>query len=166
MRTPRSKPYIKNKPAQFGIRFYAVVGWKHHYLYSFWDNGSGNHIETTQASKYCNVFKDKKTIYQNKFVKDKDSEIKHDKASPLWCLQIAQMHKNHELPGGHRVILMDNFYTRQALAKKIKSLTNDEIRLTGTVRMNLIDKLNKPLVKEACEKNQNMDTGTWLLVSK
>ena len=37
-----AKSYMKSKPVKFGIRFYAVVSWKHPYIHSLWDNGSGN----------------------------------------------------------------------------------------------------------------------------
>ena len=37
-----ARSYMKSKPVKFGVRFYAVVGWKHAYLHSLWDNGSGN----------------------------------------------------------------------------------------------------------------------------
>ena len=161
----RAKTYIKNKPVKFGIRFYAVVGWHHHYLYSLWDNGSGNRIKTTPASKYCQLFPTLRSIYQQKFVLNEKSPIPAEKPSALWCLQLAHMHHKFELPQDKkRIVFMDNFYTRHVLGKQIKSLTNDEIRIIGTVRMNFVDKLNKPNVKKAYEMVEKMVHGSWLLV--
>lgn len=37
-----ARSYMKSKPVKFGIPLYAVVSWKHAYLLSFQDNGSGN----------------------------------------------------------------------------------------------------------------------------
>jgi Transposase IS4 len=37
-----ARSYMKSKTVKFGIWFYAVVGWKHAYVHSLWDNGSGN----------------------------------------------------------------------------------------------------------------------------
>ena len=59
---------------------------------------------------------------------------------------------------------MDNFYTRHALGKQIKSLTNNEIRIIGAVRMNFVDKLNKSNVERAYEMVEKMVHGSWLLV--
>jgi Transposase IS4 len=44
-----ARSYMKSKPVKFGIRFYAVVGWKHAYVHSLWDNGSGNKINVPPA---------------------------------------------------------------------------------------------------------------------
>ena len=62
------------------------------------------------------------------------------------------------------MVFMDNFYTRHSLARKIKQLTKDEIKVIGTVKLNLLDAYNKKNVTEAIQIMQNMPMGSWLLV--
>ena len=159
-----AKTYIRNKPVKFGIRFYAVVGWKFNYLYNIWDNGSGNKTNINPASKYCQVFRDLRNSYTRHIVNDGEKIIDHDTSTALWSLQIAQMYKMLQSPCGKRVIFMDNYYTRHPLGRKIKQLTNNETKIIGTVKMNLVDKYNKPKVLEAIEMLQDANHGTWYLV--
>jgi hypothetical protein len=46
---------------------------------------------------------------------------------------------------------MDNFYTRHNLAEKVKVLTDGEIRITGTCRLNVINTRNKVGVKKGID---------------
>ena len=128
------------------------------------DNGSGNRIKTPPASNYCQLFPTLRITYQQKFVLDDKSPIPAEKPSALLCLQLAHMHHTFELPEGKRVVFMDNFYTRHALGKQFKSLTNSEIRIIGTVRMNFVDKLNKPNGEKAYDMEGKMVHGSWLLI--
>ena len=43
---------------------------------------------------------------------------------------------------GKRVIVMDNFYTRHTLATILKKLSDNDISVIGTVRMNNVDGVN------------------------
>ncbi|OWY99219.1 LOW QUALITY PROTEIN: hypothetical protein PHMEG_00029820 [Phytophthora megakarya] len=53
-------------------------------------------------------------------------------------------------PSGYRLTVSDNLYTRHTFAKAIRSPTDDgEMHTIGTVRLNLIDKWNKPAVEAA-----------------
>ncbi len=47
--------------------------------------------------------------------------------------------------------IADNFYTRLYLAEKVKKLSDQEIRITGTCRLNVVDKVNKVGVKAAID---------------
>ena len=160
----RAKTYMKNKPIKFGIRFYAVVGWKYTYLHSLWDNGSGNKTKFSAASRYCTVFRDMKQAFDNIITNDPEKILLPESASALWALQISHLHKMSQSPSGKRVVFMDNFYTRHPLARKIKQLTNNEIKVIGTVKLNSLDAYNKKNITEAIERMKTALNGDWLLV--
>ena len=47
-----------------------------------------------------------------------------------------------------RVIVMDNFYTRHTLATILKKLSDNDIFVIGTVRMNNVDGVNRKKTKK------------------
>ena len=158
---------MKSKPIKFGIRFYAVVGWQYHYLFSIWDNGSGNKIKTSQATKFTDVFRDLRSTYKEHIQTNLKATVDPQKASALWALQIAQMSKKHEYPNGKRIVFMDNFYTRHNLALQIKALTDNKTSVIDAVRLNLVDSANRKNLKTAkarIDKNKDIPRGYWLLV--
>ena len=53
-----ARSYIKGKPHPYGIQFYAVVSSKHNYLFSLWDNGSGNKTGIHPVTNYTNLYCD------------------------------------------------------------------------------------------------------------
>ena len=57
----RSKSYMPNKPSKYAVRFYALVGHAFSYLFSLFDNGSGNFEEAPAAMRYTEIFRDLKT---------------------------------------------------------------------------------------------------------
>ena len=160
----RAKTYMKNKPVKFGIRFYAVVGWKYTYLHSLWDNGRGNKLKFSPASRYCSVFQDMRQSFDTFITNDPEEIILPDSASALWSLQISKMHQVLKSPSGKRVVFMDNYYTRHPFARKIKHLTNDEIKVIGTIKLNSLDTYNKTNVVRAIEMMKDVPMGSWLLV--
>ena len=92
-----------------------------------------------------------------------DNIIKKDSPSALWCLQMAHQTKSHPMECG-RLFVTDNFYTRHALGKQLLRLTDGEARLLGTVRMNVVDAVNRPAIKKGIECLQRSERGSWLLV--
>ena len=50
-----AKTYLPSKPDKYGIRFYALTGWKSVYLFSMVDNGSGNKTGLTSAEYFLKV---------------------------------------------------------------------------------------------------------------
>jgi hypothetical protein len=163
----RAKTYMPNKPMKYGIRFYAVVGSRHVYCHSLWDNGSGNTLSTTQGDRYTEVFRDLRTPFDKAYSDDPEGKyggVKKNSASALWSLQIAHQTKKQRDPSGKRTFLMDNFYTRHNLGEKLKLLTDDEVRITGTCRLNVIQANNKVGVKKGIDMLKNKERGTWVLV--
>ena len=77
---------------------------------------------------------------------------------------MAHQTKHLQDPSGKRLIVTDNFYTRHVLARHTEILSDGEIKMIGTVKFNNIDGINHPLVKEAIEKIQNCERGSWILV--
>jgi hypothetical protein len=87
----------------------------------------------------------------------KVSGVAKDTASALWTLQMAHQTKKQRDPSGKRSIFMDNVYTRHKLAEKVKVLTDGEIRITGTCRLNVIQSRNKVGVKKAIDMLKDQD---------
>jgi hypothetical protein len=136
----RARTYMPNKPIKYGIRFYAIVGSREVYCHSFWDNGSGNRLPTSQAERYTQLFRDLRTPFDKAYADDPNGKVfgvAKDSASALWSLQMAHQTKKLPDPSGKRSIFMDNFYTRHNLAEKVKVLTDGEICITGTCRLNV-----------------------------
>jgi hypothetical protein len=66
----RAKTYSPNKPAKYGIRFYAVVGHKYCYLTSMFDNRTGNGTGVEGVHDYHLLFKQLRTPYYTKIAND------------------------------------------------------------------------------------------------
>lgn len=59
----RARSYLPNKPDPYGIRFYALVGWKPVYLSGLFDNRSGNYDGRTAPEAFCSVFSELRSTY-------------------------------------------------------------------------------------------------------
>jgi len=77
---------------------------------------------------------------------------------------MAHQTKKQPDPNGKRVFFMDNYYTRHVLGEKLKEMTDGEVRITGTCKMNLINKVNSHGVKKAMELLADKPHGYWALV--
>lgn len=61
-----------------------------------------------------------------------DSLVPRHSASALWALQMT--HPTRTLPApSRRIVVTDNFYTRQVLGEQLKRLFDNELFLLGTV---------------------------------
>ena len=60
---------------------------------------------------------------------------------------------------------MDNYYTRHALAKFLRELTDQKVRVIGTVKLTNVDALNTRNLEEACALLKNAPRGSWKLVA-
>ncbi|POM63507.1 Hypothetical protein PHPALM_21083 [Phytophthora palmivora] len=85
-----ARTYLPSKPDKYGVRFYAVVGWKNLYAYSIWDNGSGNRTRATPAER---------TLERS------DVAIKRKDASALWVAMSGHLTKIHAAPNCHRLLV-------------------------------------------------------------
>ena len=157
----RARTCMNSKPTKYGIRFYSVVSWKEAYLHTFWDNGSGNETRTNSAESYCALFRGLRGVFHRNF--SKRSVVSPKKPSALWIMQLAHQHKSYKDPSGERLVVMDNFHTRHPLARQLANATDGEMKVLGTVRFNNIDKLNRPLVKQAVERLGDKEKGDWFL---
>ncbi len=154
----KAKSYLPTKPDKYAVRIYCVVEWRTLYLHSFFDNGSGNSTNTTIVRRFVDIFPELRTPI-NKFCSLNDGT-----ATSLWLSMILKQHQSIESPSGKRVFVMDNFYTRHIMAQKLLEMTNGEVRVIGTVRMNFVDQLNKPQVLTAIEQIKDQPRNTSILV--
>ena len=88
----RSRTYMPNKPSKYGIRFYSLVSHKFSYLFSLFDNGSGNFVNVPAALRYTDLFRELKTPLEKVF-KEQGKEDDLKTASALWTSQIGRMTK-------------------------------------------------------------------------
>jgi len=159
-----AKSYMLMKPIKFGIRFYAVVNSHEIYCSSLSDNGTGNHTGTTHAGRYLEAFWELRLPFKKCFQGNKKgmvSGVAKDRASALWTLQMAHQTRKQADPNDKCVFFMDNFYTHHILGEKLKTMTDNKARITGTVKLNLVNKVNSYSVKKAMELLADKPCSTW-----
>jgi hypothetical protein len=161
----RAKTYSPNKPDKYAIRFYAVVGHKHCYLSSMFDNRAGNNTGVEGVHDYCRLFRTLRTPYYRVIGSDATKDSLADTPSSLWVCMMGHQTANKKQPnGGKRYFFSDNYYTRHTLASKLSQFTDGESFLIGTVKFPNIDATNRYYVSQAVEKLKNASRGEWMLV--
>ncbi|KUF95983.1 Bifunctional epoxide hydrolase 2 [Phytophthora nicotianae] len=155
---------MPSKPDKYGVRFYAVVGWDSLYVHSLWDNSSGNTTPSTPAERYTRLFPSLRTPLYNTLRSD-DVSIEATSATAMWIAMAGHQTQSFRSPTGHRLVVSDNFYTRHTFAQALLKFTDGEMHLLGTVRINLVDKWNKPAVSAAIGRVDAGNRGSWELVA-
>lgn len=154
-----ARSYMKSKPIKFWIRFYATVDWKSRYIHTLWDNGSGNKTGIPPAVSYATEFKEMRDPLHRSI---DDSLVPRHSASALWALQMT--HPTRTLPApSRRIVVTDNFYTRQVLGEQLKRLFDNELFLLGTVWTNNFNGINRHALKTAIEGLKEAPRGAWRL---
>ncbi|POM68374.1 Hypothetical protein PHPALM_15472 [Phytophthora palmivora] len=159
-----ARTYLPSKPDKYGVRFYAVVGWKSLYAYSIWDNGSGNRTRATPAERYIGVFPALRTALFRTLERS-DVAIKRKDASALWVAMSGHLTKIHAAPNCHRLLVCDIFYTRHNLAKTLLAFTDGEMRMLGTVRIPLQGKGDTIGLDSAKARVAAAERGSWELIA-
>lgn len=143
-RTDKRKSYIKSKSIHFGIGLYAFVGRGSEYIFSVADNGSDDKRGDSTAVKYISVLKTLRGLY----LKNIDYKlVASDSESIGWALQITHCCQTAPDLNG-RLVVTDNFYTRNGFARLVKNMTDGEMKTTGTVLLNNLDAKDRIFVKE------------------
>ena len=156
-----------NQQSEYGIQTYCIVGAREMYCHSIWDNGSGNKLPSSPGERYTQLFYDLNPAFDRGYMDDpagKVSGVVKNSPSALWSLQMLHQTQKQPDPLGKRNIFMDNFYKGHTLAEKVKALSNDEICISGTCHLNVIDKVNKVGVKQAIDLLRDKQRGSWALV--
>jgi hypothetical protein len=104
----KAKSYIANKPQPYGIQFYAVVGSKHMYFHSIYDNGSGNNTGISRARSYTTVFRDLRGAYSKHFDKV-GCPVDQNSTTALWILQLVHQAKMKILSKENKLFLSTIF---------------------------------------------------------
>ncbi|OWZ01248.1 hypothetical protein PHMEG_00027404 [Phytophthora megakarya] len=138
----KASSYIPLKPDKYAIRFYAIVGWASLYIHSLWDNGSGLMSELSPGERYffavANI---------------EDIEFDADAAYSVWVSMVGHQTKIlRSKDTKQRLIVCDNFYTRNVFAKALLAFTDGNIRLLGTVRSHYLGKWNRVEVAKSKER--------------
>ena len=123
----------------------------------------GNKTGITHGENFCQVFRDMRTPY-NKAFDMPGCMVNKDSASALWILQLAQQTKLLRDPSGKRVHFMDNFYTRHVLAETLKTITDGEARVIGTVKYTNVDGINRLHLSQGVQRMKDKEHGQWCLV--
>ena len=146
----QSVSFCPAKPDKYAIRFYSLVGHKYKYLFSIQDCGVSKLKKydgyITPLNKYISVFPRLKTPVSKVFTDTGD--ITNDDASALWATQIGHMTMQAKSSSvnnnaSHRYVFCDNFYTRHTLATAIDTITDGEVKVTGTIRTNYVESVNR-----------------------
>ncbi|GMF33858.1 unnamed protein product [Phytophthora lilii] len=160
----RARTYMPSKPDKYGLRFYAVVRWGSLYVHSLWDNGSGNVTRSTPAERYTQVFPSLRTPLYNTLSRP-EVNIDPKSATALWIAMAGHQTRTFRSPSGRRLLVSDNFYTRHTYAPAVEAFTDGEVRLLGTVRMNLVDRFNKFALEPVIKRIAVQERGEWELVA-
>ncbi|GMF51142.1 unnamed protein product [Phytophthora fragariaefolia] len=155
---------MPSKPDKYGVRFYAVVGWSSLYVHSVWDNSSGNTMSSTPAEHYTSLFPTLRTALHNA-LRAEDVDIEYDAATVLWIAMAGHQTRNFRSSTGHWLIVSDYFYTRHTFAHALLKFTDGEMHMFGTVRINLVDRWNKPEVAAAIIRVDAGERGGWEVIA-
>jgi hypothetical protein len=101
MKCTRAKTYIPIKPDKYGIHFYAVVGHRYCYKFSFFDNRASNNTGISGLMEYHRIFRDMSTPYYKTI---EEHESIRDSPSALWLLMMGHQTKTHKQPDGKKRI--------------------------------------------------------------
>ena len=173
----KASSYLPCKPDKFAICFYALVGWASVYTFALWDNGTSNSVNQTPAERFLRVFGKLWSSF-NQFSLASRSRLRNacpvafESTSMLWVLMIGLLYRSLAGASSNRrktedcktVVYMDNYYTRHALERACAKFKDSRMKVTGTVKLNLLDKVNKPSVSEAIARIEKLGHGSWILV--
>jgi len=124
-------------------------------------------MPSTPAERYMQLYPELRYSFNQTFNGPRgvsSNDVKGDSATALWVLQLAHPCKKRPDPSGKRVVFMDNFYTRHDLGETLKTMTDGEVRITGTCRMNFIRQVNSIGVRKALALLEKEPRGSWALV--
>ncbi|KAF1791585.1 PiggyBac transposable element-derived protein [Phytophthora cactorum] len=127
-------------------------------------NISGITMLSTPAERYTGLFPTLRTPLYNTLRAD-EVTIEQESTTALWIAIAGHQTRALRSPTDHRLVVSDNFYTRHTFAQALLKLTDGEMHLLGTVRMNLVDKWNKPAVSAAVARVDGDSRGGWELVA-
>lgn len=81
----------------------------------------------------------------------KDAIVPYNSAPAVWCMEIFRPSHTKRSPFKKRLVVTDNFYTLQILAKNLFTSKDGETNMLGTVRMNKVDGIYRSYLKQAIE---------------
>lgn len=123
----REKFYMQNKPDNFTVLFYCIIDWKKLFLHSLFDYGAGagNLEQSTSLERFLRIFTEIRNSSDNVF----GLKISGAPARVIWAAMAAQQKKHKTSISSRR-----NYYTTNALARAIKSMTDGELKMKGIVK--------------------------------
>ena len=157
-----AKSYMPSKPDKYAVRFYAVVGNTGPYLSALQDNRKGNSTGESGPDSYVRVHREMNGV--QKKISRENSPIDSSSATATWVLMMSHLTKTNPDPSGRRIFFTDNFYTRHALASELKTVTDGEARLIGTVKFSNVDGTNREHLKDTINEMKDAERGTWKLL--
>ena len=142
--------------------------------------------------RYLGVFPESRKLvfkffHQRIAGEDDDCPIDKQSSTALWAVMAAQQEMKSESQES-KVVFTDSYYTRHYLGKynvarrvarlavsnvlsfllfpgrALLQMTSNRMKLTGTVKMNLVDPVNKVLLTMAKDTIDKLERGDWALV--
>lgn len=85
-------------------------------------------------------------------------------AKTLWAAMAAQQTLKLASESGRRLLFTDNFYNSNEFARGLMSLSDNEIRVVGTMRLNYVDGGSRVSMQKAIASLKIADRNHWILV--
>ncbi|OWZ14705.1 hypothetical protein PHMEG_00011776 [Phytophthora megakarya] len=114
-----AKTFMSSKPDKYGVRFYAVVGWKSLYAYFIWDNGSGNRTRTVPAERYVDAFPALRSPRFRTLKRD-DIPMQRNNASAVWVAMYGHLTKMSPARTSRRLVRDENVrYRKNIISRRV-----------------------------------------------
>ncbi|GMF26610.1 unnamed protein product [Phytophthora fragariaefolia] len=121
-------------------------------------------MSSAPAERYTILFPTLMTPLYNT-LRAEDVAIEPDTATATWIAMAGHKTRVLRSPTEHRLVVSDNFYTRHTFAQAQLKITDGEMHLLGTVRINLVDKWKKVVMAAAVARLGAGERGTWEVVA-
>lgn len=147
------------QPVKFSILFYVLFGGKYAYVHNLWNNDSGNWSNISPVSRYFWVHLQLIWAFVRKFDKNNVGE---GKAFALWSLQLFHPTLKLHFSVG-RLVVCNNSFKQNILDRQAGLLSDGEVKMIGTVWMNIVNACNRPAIKQDINKLVNVEKGCLFL---
>lgn len=110
--------------------------------------------------QYTNLFWELRGLLTNGM---KDAIVPQNSSSAVRYIQMSQQSHTIRRQFKKSLVVTDNIYTLHLLAKQLSISTDVETKMLGAGRMNNVDGINRPHLKQAIEKVNKSTRCSWLL---
>lgn len=150
---------MQSKLVKFEIRLFGVAVWSIAYLYNLANSRLVNLSCVPPALSYTSSFRELRTVLEQHI---ETAGVSETTASASWLVQCIQQSFRYKSPHEQRFLVTGNFYTSHTICRALMKLTNDVMRLLGTVRMANLSSRDQSNVKAAADLMSTFARGVCL----